>query len=50
MKELGLVDTILGMLGGKKFDIEYRGKLRLSYRGIPLKVPVNHKSQIRVSF
>jgi len=50
MKELGLVDTILGMIGGKKFDIQYVGKLKLSYRGIPVNVPVNHKSQIRVSF
>jgi LEA14-like dessication related protein len=50
MKELGLVDTILGMIGGKKFDIQYVGKLKLSYRGFPVNIPVNHKSQIRVSF
>jgi LEA14-like dessication related protein len=50
MKELGFVDTLLGMLGGKKFDVEYVGKLGLVYRGIPIKVPVNYKSQIRVSF
>jgi LEA14-like dessication related protein len=50
MKELGLLDTILGMLGGKRFDIRYVGNLRLSYHGFPVKVPVDHKSQIRVSF
>ena len=50
MKELGLMDTILGMIGGKKFDVEYIGKLKLNYRGIPIKVPVKHKDQIRVSF
>jgi LEA14-like dessication related protein len=50
MKELGLLDTILGMIGGKRFDIRYVGDLRLSYHGIPVKVPVDHKSQIRVSF
>jgi hypothetical protein len=38
------------MLGGKKFDVEYVGKLGLVYRGIPIRVPVNYKSQIRVSF
>ena len=50
MKELGLLDTILGMIGGKKFDVRYVGKLRLTYHGIPFKVPVDYKSQIRVSF
>jgi LEA14-like dessication related protein len=50
MKELGTLDTILGMIGGKKFDIKYVGKLHLSYHGLPVKVPIDHKSQIRVSF
>jgi LEA14-like dessication related protein len=50
MKELGFVDTLLGMIGGKKFDIQYVGKLNLNYRGIPIRVPVDYKSQIRVSF
>jgi LEA14-like dessication related protein len=50
MKELGLVDTLLGMLGGKKFDVEYKGRLKLLYRGIPMSFPVDYKSQIRVSF
>jgi LEA14-like dessication related protein len=50
MKELGTLNTLLGMIGGKKFDIQYVGKLRLSYHGIPVKVPIDHKDQIRVSF
>ena len=50
MKELGTMDTILGMLGGKKFDIKYVGNLKLSYRGMPIRVPIDHKSQIKVSF
>jgi len=50
MKELGTLDTILGMLGGKKFDIKYVGNLHLSYHGFPVKVPIDYKSQIKVSF
>jgi LEA14-like dessication related protein len=50
MKELGTLQTLLGLIGGKKFDIEYVGKLGLTYRGFPVKVPVKYKSQIRVSF
>lgn len=50
MKEIGTLDAILGMIGGKKFDIKYVGKLNLSYHGVPVRVPIDHKSQIRVSF
>ena len=50
MNELGTLDTIIGMLGGKKFDIRYLGNLRLSYHGVPVKVPIDYKSQIKVTF
>ncbi len=50
MKELGFMDTLLGMIGGKKLDVRYEGFLRLSYHGLPIKVPVNYKDEIRVRF
>ncbi|MFZ6014191.1 MAG: LEA type 2 family protein [Bacteroidota bacterium] len=50
LQEFGLLDTILGMVGGKKFEVQYLGKLRLSYHGIPVKVPVDYKSTIRLRF
>jgi LEA14-like dessication related protein len=50
MKELGFMDTVFGMLGGKKFDVRYEGFLKVTYHGIPIKVPVKYKDQIRVSF
>jgi len=50
MKELGFMDTILGMIGGKKFEVRYKGTLRLSYHGVPIKVPIDHKDDIRVRF
>jgi LEA14-like dessication related protein len=50
LKEFGTLDTILGMIGGKKVDVKYVGKLNLSYHGFPVRVPIDHKSQIRLSF
>ena len=50
MKELGLMDTILGFLGGKKFNIEYKGSIRINYNGLPIRVPVHYKDEIRVRF
>ncbi|MBT1703034.1 LEA type 2 family protein [Chryseosolibacter indicus] len=48
MKELGGLQTLLGVIGGKKFDIQYVGKIKLSYRGVPFKVPVDYKSKVRL--
>ncbi len=50
IKELGFMDTLLGMIGGKKFEIVYEGSLKLSYHGFPISVPVRYKDEIRVRF
>jgi LEA14-like dessication related protein len=50
IKDLGFMDTLLGVIGGKKFDVRYEGYLRLNYRGIPIKVPVDYKDEVKIRF
>jgi LEA14-like dessication related protein len=50
MKELGLMDTIMGMLGGKKLKVEYKGSIRINYKGVPIRIPVNHESEVKIKF
>lgn len=50
MKELGFMDTVLGMIGGKKFEVRYEGSLKLSYHGVPINVPVKYKDEVRIRF
>jgi LEA14-like dessication related protein len=50
IKELGFMDTVLGMIGGKTFEVRYEGSLKLSYHGFPVQVPVRYKDEIRVRF
>ena len=50
VKELGFMDTVLGLIGGKKFQVHYKGYLKLSYHGIPIKVPVDYKDDVRIRF
>jgi len=50
IKELGFMDTLLGVIGGKKFEVRYEGSLKLNYRGIPINVPVHYKDEVRVTF
>ena len=50
LKELGVMDTIFGMIGGKTFKIRYKGSLKLSYRGLPLNVPVDYEDDVKLRF
>lgn len=50
MKELGFMDTLLGMIGGKKLEVRYQGYLKLTYHGFPIRVPVDYTDNIRISF
>jgi LEA14-like dessication related protein len=50
LKEINFVDAIFGVLGTKKLQVEYKGYLKISYHGLPMKVPVNYKDEIRMKF
>jgi LEA14-like dessication related protein len=50
IKELGFFDTLLGVLGGKKFEVRYEGSLKLTYHGIPFRVPVKYTDEVRIRF
>lgn len=50
IKELGFMDTLLGVIGGKKFEVRYKGSLKLSYHGVPINVPVNYSDEVRIRF
>ena len=48
LKEQGFLDTVLGLIGGRKFEVHYTGSLKLNYRGFPVHVPVDYKDDIRI--
>jgi len=50
MQELGFLETIFSVLGGKKFEVRYEGVLKVNYHGFPLRVPVKYKDEVRVKF
>jgi LEA14-like dessication related protein len=48
MKELGLLDTIFGMIGGKKMKVHYKGSISVTYKGLPIRIPVDYESEVRL--
>lgn len=50
MKEVGFLDTVFGMLGGKKMKIRYKGTISVTFKGIPVRVPVDYESTVNFRF
>lgn len=50
MKELGFMDTLFGVLGGKKMKVRYKGTISITYKGIPARVPVDYESMVNFRF
>lgn len=48
LKDVGLLDTVINILGGKKYQVEYVGYLRVALHGITFKVPVKYKEEVRI--
>jgi len=48
LKELGLLDTIINLIGGKKYEIQYIGFVRVAVHGVTIKVPVKHTEELRI--
>jgi LEA14-like dessication related protein len=50
MKELGFMDTLFGMLGGKEMKVRYKGTVSVTYKGVPVRVPVDYESTVNFRF
>jgi LEA14-like dessication related protein len=48
LKKIGLWDTMLNILSGKKYEIHYKGYIRVQVHGIGVKVPVDYTDEIRL--
>ncbi len=50
LKEFGLLDALQGIFGGKKYQIQYVGYLKVKVNGLPMKIPVNHQEEFKLRF
>lgn len=49
LKEIGLMDALRGLFGGKKYELHYVGHIKVSVRGFPLRIPVDYKKEVRLN-
>ena len=48
LKEIGLLDALLGIIGGKKYSLHYVGYIRVKVKGIPLRIPVDYSREVKL--
>lgn len=46
--DVGVLNSILGMLGGKKMKVRYEGHVKVTMHGIPMRVPVDYEDEIKI--
>ena len=47
LSDAGLLDTILGLFGGKEHTVRFTGTLKVSVRGFPVRIPVQHDDKFK---
>lgn len=48
LKEIGLMDALRGLFGGKKYELHYVGHIKVRVKGFPMRIPVDYKREVRL--
>ncbi len=46
--DVGMLKSIMSVLGGKKMKAQYKGYIKLTVHGVPIRVPVEYEEEIRL--
>jgi LEA14-like dessication related protein len=46
--DVGILNTLLGMLGGKKLNVRYIGFIKVTMNGLPFRVPVDYEGEVKL--
>lgn len=49
-KEKGFLNTLFKVISGKKTKVRYKGSIRITYKGIPVRVPVDYEDEVKLKF
>lgn len=47
LSDAGLLNTILGLFGGKEHAVRFTGTLKVSVGGFPVRIPVQHEDKLK---
>lgn len=49
LKQNNLLDAVVGLLGGKKYEVIFKGYIRVRVHGITIKIPVSQKQELKLN-
>ena len=49
LKQNSFLDAVVGLLGGKKYEVVFTGYIRVRVHGVPIKVPVLQKQELKLN-
>jgi LEA14-like dessication related protein len=49
LKQNSFLDAVVGLLGGKKYEIVFKGYIRVHVHGFTIKVPVSQKQELKLN-
>ena len=49
LKQNSLLDAVVGLLGGKKYEVIFKGYIRVRVHGITIRVPVSQKQELKLN-
>jgi hypothetical protein len=49
LKQNSFLDTVVGLLGGKKYEVVFQGYIRVRVHGFTIKVPVLQKQELKLN-
>lgn len=49
LQKNNLLDAVVGLLGGKKYEVVFHGYIRIRVHGIAIKVPVSQKQELKLN-
>jgi LEA14-like dessication related protein len=50
LKDIGLMDALKSLFGGKTYQLHYVGSLRVNINGFPFRVPIDHREEFQLKF
>ncbi len=48
LKEQGIMNTLLSLIGAKKIKVRYKGHIKVIYHGFPIRVPIDREEEVRI--
>ncbi len=48
LQEIGLLDAVIGFFGGKTYQVQFVGYVRVKVHGVVLKVPVKYNEEVKL--